>query len=115
MPPQNATSQLSFPEAAVRFVSSAATVVVGGIEFSGMSTIVVVPPATAAGSGCLEPLPLGPSRLVHVDVTVHQSRHHHQISEVDVAEMSIVDGNDHPILESNRRRTEFVADHDTPG
>ncbi len=47
-PPQNATSTQHFPAAAARFSSSAATDVVGGSEFSGMSQIVVTPPAAAA-------------------------------------------------------------------
>src|SRR5208283_3846565 len=42
-PPQNATSTQHFPAAAARFSSSAATVVVGGSELSGMSQIVVTP------------------------------------------------------------------------
>lgn len=36
------------PNAAVRFVSRWSTVVVGGIELSGMSTTVVTPPDAAA-------------------------------------------------------------------
>ena len=47
-PPQNATSTLSLPSVAARLMSSASTVVVGGIELSGMSTSVVTPPAAAA-------------------------------------------------------------------
>ena len=47
-PPQNPTSTNACRPAASRFTSSAATVVVGGSEFSGMSTIVVTPPAAAA-------------------------------------------------------------------
>ena len=47
-PPQNATSTQHFPAAAARFSSSAATVVVGGTELSGMSQMVVTPPAAAA-------------------------------------------------------------------
>ena len=47
-PPQKATSTESFPSAAVRFLASASTLVVGGMLFSGMSTMVVAPPAAAA-------------------------------------------------------------------
>ena len=47
-PPQKATSTLSFPSAAARFSDKAPTLTVGGIELSGISTIVVVPPAAAA-------------------------------------------------------------------
>jgi len=47
-PPQNATSTQHWPAAAARFSASAATEMVGGSEFSGMSQIVVTPPAAAA-------------------------------------------------------------------
>ncbi len=47
-PPQNATSTQHWPAAAARFSVSAATDTVGGSEFSGMSQIVVTPPAAAA-------------------------------------------------------------------
>ena len=47
-PPQNATSIQHFPAAAARLSASAATDTVGGSEFSGMSHIVVTPPAAAA-------------------------------------------------------------------
>src|SRR5262245_53944911 len=47
-PPQNATSTWHLPAAAFRFCSSASTVVVAGTLLSGMSTIVVTPPAAAA-------------------------------------------------------------------
>ena len=47
-PPQSATSTRHFSRMAKTFACSASTVVTGGIEFSGMSTIVVTPPAAAA-------------------------------------------------------------------
>lgn len=47
-PPQNPTSTNAWCSATLRFTSSAATSTVGGIELSGMSTIVVTPPAAAA-------------------------------------------------------------------
>ena len=47
-PPQKPTSTAICPAAAARFAASAATEVVGGTEFSGMSMIVVTPPAAAA-------------------------------------------------------------------
>jgi hypothetical protein len=47
-PPQKPTSTKQFSSAALRFTSSAATSTVGGRLFSGMSTIVVTPPAAAA-------------------------------------------------------------------
>ena len=47
-PPQNATSTAHCPAAAVTLARSASTVVVTGSEFSGMSQIVVIPPARAA-------------------------------------------------------------------
>jgi hypothetical protein len=47
-PPQNATSTQHCPFAASRFTSKFATLVVGGIELSGMSTTVVTPPDAAA-------------------------------------------------------------------
>jgi len=54
-PPQNATSTKHFPAAAARFSSSAATDTVGGSEFSGMSQIVVTPPAAAARVAVAKP------------------------------------------------------------
>ncbi len=47
-PPQKPVSTHSCPSAAARLTASPRTVVVGGTEFSGMSTIVVTPPAAAA-------------------------------------------------------------------
>ena len=47
-PPQKPTSTSTCPSATCCFASSAATVVVAGIELRGMSTIVVTPPAAAA-------------------------------------------------------------------
>jgi hypothetical protein len=48
-PPQNATSvQHRAARAAARLVAKFSTVVVGGIELSGMSTTVVMPPDAAA-------------------------------------------------------------------
>ena len=47
-PPQNATSTAHCPAAAAALARSASTVVVTGSEFSGMSQIVVMPPASAA-------------------------------------------------------------------
>ena len=47
-PPQNATSTAHFPNAAVTLARSASTDVVTGVEFSGMSQMVVIPPASAA-------------------------------------------------------------------
>jgi hypothetical protein len=48
-PPQNATSvQHCAARAASRFAARFSTVVVGGIELSGMSTTVVMPPEAAA-------------------------------------------------------------------
>ena len=54
-PPQNPTSTWHFPAAAARFAGNAAASVVGGIEFSGMSTIVVMPPAAAARVAVAKP------------------------------------------------------------
>src|SRR4029079_9013997 len=47
-PPRSATSARRFPRSAATFARTASTVTVGGMEFSGMSTIVVTPPAAAA-------------------------------------------------------------------
>ena len=47
-PPQNPTSMWRLPCVASIFASRAAVFTVGGIEFSGMSMIVVTPPAAAA-------------------------------------------------------------------
>ena len=47
-PPQKATSVQHCPLAAARLASRCATVVVGGMEFKGMSTTVVTPPDAAA-------------------------------------------------------------------
>ena len=54
-PPQNATSTWHSRAAARRFVSSASTDVVAGTLLSGMSTIVVTPPAAAARVACTKP------------------------------------------------------------
>ena len=54
-PPQNATSTLTWPFATSRFTCNASTVVVGGIELRGMSTIVVTPPAAAARVAVAKP------------------------------------------------------------
>ena len=63
-PPQNATSTASWPSAARRFVSSAATLTVAGMLFSGMSTIVVTPPAAAAAVAVANPSqPVRPGSL----------------------------------------------------
>lgn len=48
MPPQKARSTQLTPEAKSCFFSSPCIVVVGGIELSGMSTRVVIPPKAAA-------------------------------------------------------------------
>ena len=47
-PPQNPTSTHVWPSAVLRLTSRAATSTVGGMLLSGMSTIVVTPPAAAA-------------------------------------------------------------------
>lgn len=47
-PPQNATFDQHWPLAAFLFYSRFPTVVVGGIEFKGISTTVVTPPDIAA-------------------------------------------------------------------
>ncbi len=47
-PPQKATSVQYCPRAASRFAARLSTVVVGGIELSGMSTRAVTPPDAAA-------------------------------------------------------------------
>ena len=54
-PPQNATSAATWPFAACRFTCNASTVVVGGMELRGMSTIAVTPPATAARVALAKP------------------------------------------------------------
>src|SRR6202011_4677486 len=54
-PPQKPTSTKDCPAAARRLTSSADTGVVGGIEFSGMSTMVVTPPAAAARVAVAKP------------------------------------------------------------
>ncbi len=54
-PPQNPTSTAHWPSAAARLASRAATSMVGGIEFSGMSMIVVTPPAAAAAVAVAKP------------------------------------------------------------
>ena len=54
-PPQKPTSTCTCPSATGRFSSRSATVVVAGIEFSGMSRIVVTPPAAAARVAVAKP------------------------------------------------------------
>ncbi len=79
-PPQNATSTWHCPAAAFRLTCSAATSTVGGSEFSGMSTIVVTPPAAAARGGRGEALPLGAARLVDVHVRVDEAWQQHLVA-----------------------------------
>ena len=47
-PPQNAMSVQHCPRATLRLIFRFSTVVVGGMEFRGISTTVVTPPETAA-------------------------------------------------------------------
>jgi hypothetical protein len=54
-PPMSSTFTAVFPSAAARFISSAATLVVAGMELSGMSQSVVTPPATAARVALAKP------------------------------------------------------------
>ena len=54
-PPQNPTSTWHWPSAAARLAASAAASVVAGIELSGMSMIVVMPPAAAASVAVAKP------------------------------------------------------------
>ena len=62
-----------------RFTVSASTVVVAGIEFSGMSRMVVTPPAAAAAGGAGEALPLRAAGLVDVHVGVDQPGEQHLV------------------------------------
>src|SRR5690606_8602544 len=70
-PPQKATSQDSWEAAACRFAASADRSMVGGIEFNGMSAIVVVPPATDARVAV--PNPSHPGRPVSSTCTCESS------------------------------------------
>ena len=54
-PPQKPTSTAHLPRAACRLAKSASRVVVAGIEFSGISTSVVAPPAAAARVAVTKP------------------------------------------------------------
>ena len=54
-PPQRPTSIQHCPSAALALASKPATVVVGGMLLSGMSTIVVTPPAAAARVAVAKP------------------------------------------------------------
>ena len=54
-PPQKPTSTCAVSCAAFRLISSPSTVVVGGMLFSGMSRIVVTPPAAAARVAVAKP------------------------------------------------------------
>ncbi len=54
-PPHRPVSTNSWPSVAFRLASRPSTVVVGGIEFSGMSTMVVTPPAAAARVALAKP------------------------------------------------------------
>ena len=56
--------------------------VVGGEALSGMSTMVVTPPAAAARVAVREALPLGTAGLVDVHVGVDQARHDHAVAHV---------------------------------
>ena len=50
---------------------------------SGMSTIVVMPPAAAARVAVVEAFPLGAARLVDVHVRVDEPGHHDEIAGID--------------------------------
>ena len=75
----NSTFTADFARAPIRVSrSSAATVVVAGIELSGMSRIVVTPPAAAARVAVSNPSHSVAARIVDVNVSVDDSRHHDQ-------------------------------------
>ena len=82
-PPQKPTSTASFPAAAASFSPNAATLVVAGMLLSGMSTIVVTPPAAAARVAVANPSHSVRPGSLHVHVRVDESGHQHQVTEVD--------------------------------
>ena len=84
-PPQNATSTQHFPAVAARFSSSAATDVVGGSELSGMSQIVVTPPAAAALVAVANPSHSVRPGFVDVHMRVDQAGQQDEVAEVDLA------------------------------
>ena len=65
---------MAAPARGARLASKPATVVVAGMLLSGMSTSVVTPPAAAARVAVLEAFPVGPARIVDVDVGVDEAR-----------------------------------------
>ncbi len=75
-PPQNPTSTNTWSAATSRLSFRFATVVVGGIEFSGMSMIVVTPAGRGGPGRGREPFPLGPAGFVDVDMGIDQARDH---------------------------------------
>ncbi len=74
-PPQNPTSTASLSCASACFAFRSARVVVGGTEFSGMSTSVVTPPRAAAWVPVTNPSHSVRPGLVEVHVGVDDARH----------------------------------------
>ena len=69
--------------AAARFASSALTVVVVGTLLSGMSTIVVTPPAAAVLRRVREAFPVGAPWLVDMHVRIHEPGKDDERADVD--------------------------------
>ena len=84
-PPQNATSTAHCPSAAATFSRSASTVVVTGEEFSGMSQIVVTPPASAARVAVANPSHSVRPGSFDVHVRVDQPGQQRKVPQVDGA------------------------------
>ena len=61
---------------------NAASVVVTGLAFSGISTMVVVPPAAAACVAVSNPLPVGLARLVDMHVRIDHTGHDDVIAKI---------------------------------
>lgn len=80
-PPHSPTSTKPRPCSASALVNSAATLVVAGMLLSGMSMMVVQPPAAAARVA-LSSFPLGAPGLIDMHMRVDQARHHHQLTDV---------------------------------
>ena len=84
IPPHTPKSTRQTPSAAATFASRAATVVVTGSEFSGMSTIVVVPPAAAAFPAVSNPSQSARPWLVHVYVDIDEAGQDEAVAGIDL-------------------------------
>ena len=82
-PPQAAQSTQALLRAAARLASRAATLIVSGTQFKGMSTSVVTPPAAAARVAVSKALPVA-ARIVDVYMGIDEAGEKQQVAKVVV-------------------------------